>query len=155
MRDGSILRYKQTLGNYLKVSFGYDTYNLSKTVKYKFQIHQYVSLQIQLDTCYKIQKIECNDINNSGKTQKFINSTKAVQLVIHEQRDGLQSVVVFFCRNVSNFFADSVLVSFERTYNNQTSTISFYYNRFSAGDYKTIRRFRIQVIIENGRYLEY
>ena len=72
----TILRFKQTLQNYLKVSVGNDTYNLSKNNK----------IQITDTTVIRVGKIGpvllpywkciCNNKNNNGKKTNFIKRTK-------------------------------------------------------------------------------
>ena len=70
IRVGSILGFNQTLQNYLKVSVGNDTNNLTN----------YGEIQTTDITIikYLLQNwvIKCNDKNGAGKIQNFIKSTK-------------------------------------------------------------------------------
>ena len=50
----TILKFNQTLENYLKVSVGNDTYNLIIYKKNNYQIVQILKLQTVEDTYYKI-----------------------------------------------------------------------------------------------------
>ena len=72
----TLLRFKQTLQNYLKISVGNDTYNLTKYDK--IQITGTTIIQIPNVGGYLLQNwdIKCNDRNNNSKVQKFIRSTK-------------------------------------------------------------------------------
>ena len=68
----TIVRFNQTLQNYLKVSVGNDTYNLTKYNK--IQITDTTIIIYPNTGGYLLQKwlIKCNDKNNSGKIQNFI-----------------------------------------------------------------------------------
>ena len=48
--EGTLLRFNQTLENYLKVSVGKDVFNLSKYDKYKLLIQQKLNIQTQAVT---------------------------------------------------------------------------------------------------------
>ena len=70
----TIVRFNQTLQNYLKVSVGNDTYNLTKYDK----VQKLDTTEIKCPNSggYLFQKwnIKCNDKNNNGKIQNFIRS---------------------------------------------------------------------------------
>ena len=51
--EGTIVRFNQTLENYLKVFFRHDTYNVIM-IKYKKQIQQLINIQTQEDIYYRI-----------------------------------------------------------------------------------------------------
>ena len=73
--EGTILRFNQTLENYLKVSVGDDTYNLTKYDR--IQITD-TTKSTYPNTCSYLLKnwvMKCNDKNNNGKIQNFIKST--------------------------------------------------------------------------------
>ena len=71
-----ILRFKQTLQNYLKISVGNETYNLTKFDKIQYTDRTIIIYPntggYLLQNWFK----KCNDKNNNGKTQNFIKSTK-------------------------------------------------------------------------------
>ena len=72
----TIVRFNQTLQNYLKVSMGNDIYNL---IKYdKIQLTDITTMKAGNTGGYLLPywKIICNDKDNNGKIQNFIESTK-------------------------------------------------------------------------------
>ena len=72
----TILRFNQTLENYLKVSVGNDIYNLTKYDK--IQLTDKTTMKSGKTSAYLLPywKIICNDENNNGKITNFIKSTK-------------------------------------------------------------------------------
>ena len=86
--EGTILRFNQTLENYLKVSVGNDTYNLTKYNKILLTDTTIKKYQNQGGYLLPSWRIFCNDRNNTGKIQNFIKSTKNQirQQAIPEQR---------------------------------------------------------------------
>ena len=68
----TIVRFNQTLQNYLKISVGNDTYNLTKYDK--IQVTDITFLKAGKTGGYLLLywKIICNDKNNNGKIQIFI-----------------------------------------------------------------------------------
>ena len=72
----TIVRFKQTLQNYLKVSVGIDIYHL--TEYNEIQIIDITEIKNPNAGGYLLPywKLICNDRNNSGKIQNFLKSTK-------------------------------------------------------------------------------
>ena len=72
----TVLRFNQTLQNYLKVSVGNDTYNLTKYDK--IQITDTTEIKYPNIGSDLLQKwnIKCNNKNNISKVGDFIKSTK-------------------------------------------------------------------------------
>ena len=70
--EGTLVRFNQTLQNYLKVSVGNDTNNLTKYDK--VQITDTTIIEYPSSGGYLLQNwvIKCNDKNNNGKIQNFI-----------------------------------------------------------------------------------
>ena len=58
----------------------------------------------------------------------------------------------FMYIKTSNKFGQNVLVSFERTDIIQISNITFYYNRFSEGNRKSMGRLRIHLLLPDGHW---
>ena len=73
----TISRFNQTLQNYLKVSVGNDTYNLSKYNKIQLTDTTVMKSGNAGEYLLPYWKIICNDKNNNGKIQNFIKSTKS------------------------------------------------------------------------------
>ena len=74
--EGTILRFSQTLENYLKVSVGNDTYNLTKYNK--IQITDTTEMKYPNIGSDVLQKwnIKCNNKNNISKVGDFIKVDK-------------------------------------------------------------------------------
>ena len=74
--NNTIVIFIQTLENYLKVSVGNDTYNLTKYDK--LQITDTTEIKYPNTGGYLLQNwnIKCKGKNNNGKIQNFIKSTK-------------------------------------------------------------------------------
>ena len=74
--EGTLVRFIQTLQNYLKVSVGNDIYNLTKYDK--IQLTDITTKKARNTGGYVLPywKIICNDKNNNGKITNFIKSTK-------------------------------------------------------------------------------
>ena len=72
----TVLRFNQALENYLKVSVGNDTYNLTKYNK--IQLTDTTIIISPNTGGYLLQNwnIKCSDNNGNGKIQNFIRSTK-------------------------------------------------------------------------------
>ena len=148
----SILRFNQTLQNYLIVSVGNETYNLTKHDK--TQITETTNLKTPNIGGYLSQRwnIKCNDKKNNGKIQNFIKSTKTNCLTGDSRAKSLLSIddSFMYIETSSNNNGENVFVSFERTDIIQISNILFYCNRFSAGGTKSMGRFRIQLLLDDN-----
>ena len=70
--EGTLLSFNQTLGKYLKVAVGNDTYNLTK--HNKIQITDTTEIKFPNTGGYLLQNwvINCKDKNNNDKRQNFI-----------------------------------------------------------------------------------
>ena len=148
----TIVRFNQTLQNYLKVSVGNDIYNLTKYNK--TQLTDTTIIKYPNNGGYLLQNwnIRCNDKNNNGKIQNFLRSTKTNSptgdsgaTVLPPIGDSFMSI-----ETSSNNYGNNVFVSFERTDIIQISNISFYYNRYSSSNQnlRAMGRFRIQLLLE-------
>ena len=147
--EGTILRFNQTLQNYLKVSVGNDAYNLTKYDK--IQITDTTIIKYPNIGGYLLQNwpIKSKDKNNNGKIQNFIKSSISTT---PSPNTGINTIPTIgksflYIETGSNSHGDNVYCSFERTDIIQISKISFHYNRYSAeNDYKAMGRFRIQLL---------
>ena len=153
----TILRFNQTLQNYLKVSVGNDTYNLSKFDKKPITD---TTIIIYPNTGgYLLQNwiIRCNDKNNNGKIQNFIKSTKTNNPTGFSGGTSLPPIgnSFMYIETSSKNHGNNVFVSFERTDIIQISNITFYYNRFSIltnDSLKSMGRFRVQFLLEDNTW---
>ena len=158
--EGTLLRFNQTLENYLKVSVGNETYNLTKYDK--IQLTEKTINKYPNTGSYLLQNwvMKCNDKNNNGKIQNFINSTKTNSPTGYSGYSGATSLApisknFMYKERSSNNHSNNVFVSFERTDIIQISNTTFYYNRFSilTNDYlKAMSRFRIQLLLEDNTW---
>ena len=89
----TIRRFNQTLQNYLKLSVGNDTYNLTKYDK--IQLTDTTVMKSGNTGGYLLPywKIICNDKNGNGKIQNFVKSTKSSSATGNSGSTGLPSVL--------------------------------------------------------------
>ena len=156
--EGTLLRFNQTLENYLKVSVGNDIYNLTKYNK--TQITDMTEIKYPNIGSDVLQKwnIKCNNKNNVSKVGNFIKSTKTNSPTGHSGSTSLPPIgnsFMYIETSLNNHAHERVFVSWERTDIIQTSNITFYYNRFSIltnNSKKSMGRFRIQLLLEDNTW---
>ena len=153
----TVLRFNQTLQNYLKVSVGNDTYNLTKYDK--IQITDTTEMRYPNIGRDLLQKwnIKCNNKNNISKVGDFIKSTKTNSPTGHSGATSLPPIgtAFMYIETSSNNHGNNVFVSWERTDIIQISNITFYYNRFSIltnNSKKSMGRFTIQLLLEDNTW---
>ena len=157
LHKNTILRFNQTLQNYLKISVESDTYNFTKNDR--IQITDTTIIKYPNSGGYLLPywKINCNDKNNNGKIQNFIKSTKSNSPTGNSGATSIPpvgSAFMFIETSSKNYGGNEVFVSWERTDIIQITNITFYYNRVSTSD-KNLRgmgRFRIQLILEDNTW---
>ena len=158
IREGTILRFNQTLENYLKVSVGNDTYNL--TNYNKIQIIDMTEIKYPNIGSDLLQKwnIKCNNKNNVSKVGDFVKSTKTISPTGHSGATSLPPIgnsFMYIETSSNNHGHERVFVSWERTDIIQISNITFYYNRFSIltnNSKKSMGRLRIQLLLEDNTW---
>ena len=127
----TIFRFNQTLENYLKVSVGNDTYNLTKYDK--IQLTDTTTIKCPNSGGYLLPgwRIFCNDKNNNGKIQNFFESTKTKSPTSESGAISLPPMGNYFMyiETSSNNHGSNVFVSWERTDIIQITKIIFYYIR--------------------------
>ena len=155
--ESTILRFNQTLENYLKISVGNDTYNLTKFIKIQLTDTKIMKTGSSGAYLQPYWKVLCNDKNINGKISNFINSTKTKS----PTSDAVATIpppigIAFMCiEKSSNNNGDNVFVSFERTDIIQFTNITFYYNRYtilSDDSKKLMGIFRIQLLLEDNNW---
>ena len=155
LNKNTILRFNQTLENYLKLSVGNDTYNLTKYNK--IQLTDTTIMSAGNSGGYLLQNwnIQCNDKNNNGKISNFIKSTVTRSPTGQSGAESLPPIgtaFMFVETSGNNSGSHIVFCSWERTDLVQISNITFYYNRFSIltdDSRKSMGRFRIQLLLNN------
>ena len=155
--QNTILRFNQTLENYLKVSVGDNIYYLSKYNKIQKTDTTNMKAGNMGGYLLPYWKILCNDKNNTGKIQNFLKSTKTTSPTSESGATSLPPIgnAFMYIETSSNNHGNNVFVSFERTDLIQITNITFYYNRFSiltSDSHKSMGRFRIQLLLENDTW---
>ena len=156
--SSTILRFNQTLQNYLKVSVGNDTYNLTKYDK--IQITDTTEIKYPNIGSDLLQKwyIKCNNKNDVSKVGDFIKSTKTSSPTNDSGASILPPVgnsFMYIETSSNNHGHERVFVSFERTDIIQITNITYYYNRFSIltnEDKNSMGRFRIQLLLGDNTW---
>ena len=128
IEDSTILRFNQTLENYLKVSVGNNTYNLTKYNKIQFTDTAVMKAGNSGAYLLLYWKILCDDKNNSGKIQNFTKSTKSNSPTGDSGATSLPpfGTAFMYIETASNNTGNNVFVSFERTNIIQITKITFY-----------------------------
>ena len=152
----TIVRFSQTLSNYLKVSVGNDIYHLTKYEKN--HITDLTEMKAPNSGLYLLQKwkIVCKDKNNNAKINNFIKSTKTQSPTENSGATELPPIgnSFMYLESSGKNNGDNTYVKLIRTDIIQITNISFYYNRFSISDenLRAMTRFRIQILLENGNW---
>ena len=153
----TVLRFNQTLQNYLKVSVGNDTYNLTKYDKIQITDTTIMKAGIAGANLLQNWNIIANDRNNNGNIHNFVKSTKTHSPTGFSGAESLPPIgnSFMYIETSSNNHGNNVFVSFERTDIIQINNITFYYNRFSIltnDSLKSMGRFRIQLLLEDNTW---
>ena len=152
----TIVRFNQTLTNYLKISVGNDIYHLTKYNKY--YLTDITSMISPNSGSYLLQRwlIESKDKNNNGKISNFIKSTRTRSPTGDSGADALPPIgrAFMYIETSGNNNGDYTYVRLIRTGIIQISNISFYYNRFSSSDerLRAMGRFRIDLLLDNNTW---
>ena len=151
----TIVRFNQTLKNYLKVSVGNDIYNLTKYVK--ILITDVTEIKFPNIASDLLQKwvIYCNNKNNQSKINDFRKSTKTSSPSSNSGAEGLPPVgtAFMYIETSSNNHGNNVFISWERTDIIKITNITFYYNRYSIltnNSLKNMGRFRILLLSQDN-----
>ena len=152
----TIVRFNQTLKNYVKVSVGNAEYNLS--IYNKILLTDTTIIKYPNHGGYLLPswRIFCNDRNNNGKTQNFIRSTKTSSPTGKSGANATPPIgdSFMYIETSGKNLGSNVHCSWERIDIIQISNIKFYYNRFSIqGDFRTMGRFRIQLLTKDNIWL--
>ena len=155
--EGTLLKFNQTLSNYLKVSVGNDTYNIFKYDK--IQITDTTEMRYPNIDSDLLQNwnIKCNNKNNQSRITDFITSTRTNTPTGYLGAESLPPMgnSFMYIETSSNNHGNNVFISWERTDIIQISNITFYYNRFSIitnDSKKSMGRFRIELLLEDNTW---
>ena len=153
----TIVRFNQTLSNYLKVSVESGVYNLAKYNK--IHLTDLTVLKYPNNSGYLLQNwhIRCNDKNYNGKISNFKKSSKTGSPTSESGATILPPVgtAFMYIETSSNNNGNNVSCSFDRTDIRNISNITFYYNRFSSSDInlRAMGRLRIQLLTDDNEWL--
>ena len=155
--SSTLVRFNQTLQNYLKVSVGNDTYNLTKYNKLSITDITEIKFPNSGTALLQKWKIYCNNKNNQSRITDFIKSTKTNSPTGFSGATSLSPIgdAFMYIETSSNNHGPNVFVSWERTDIIQISNITFYYNRFSIltnNNLKNMGRFRIQLLLDDNAW---
>ena len=148
----TVLRFNQTLQNYLKVSVAKDTYNLTKYDKIQITVTTELRYPIIGSDLLQKWNIKCNNKNIQSRITDFIKSTKSNSPTGYSGATSLPIIgksFMYIETSSNNHGHERVFVSWERTDIIQISNITFYYNRFSIltnNSKKSVGIFRIQLL---------
>ena len=153
----TLVRFNQTLQNYLKVSVGNDTYNLTKYNKISFTDITEIKFPNSGDALLQKWKNFCNNKNNQSRISDFIKSTKTNSSSSYSGATSLPPIgsAFMYIETSSNNHGPNVFVIWERTDIIQISNITFYYIRFSIltnDNLKNMGRFRIQLLLDDNTW---
>ena len=155
--SSTLVRFNQTLQNYLKVSVGNDIYNLTKYNKISIADITEIKFPNSGDALLQKWKIYCNNKNNQSRISDFIKSTKTNSPSSYSGATSLPPIgnSFLYIETSSNNHGANVFVSWERTDIIQISNITFYFNRFSIltnDNLKNMGRFRIQLLLDDNTW---
>ena len=155
--SSTLVRFNQTLQNYLKVSVGNDTYNLTKYNKISITDITKKKFPNSGTALLQKWKFYCNNKNNQSRISDFIKSTKTSSPTGFSGAMSLSPIgnAFMYIETSSNSHGSNVFVSWERTDIIQNSNITFYYNRFSTltnDNLKKMGRLRIQLLLDDNTW---
>ena len=155
--SSTLVRFNQTLQNYLKVSVGNDIYNLTKYNKISITDITEIKFPNSGDALLQKRKIYCNIKNNQSRISDFIKSTKTNSPSSHSGATSLPPIgsAFMYIETSSNNHGSNVFVSWERTDIKKNTNITFYYNRYSIltnDNLKNMGRFRIQLLLDDNTW---
>ena len=153
LNKNTIVRFNQTLQNYLKISVGNNIYNLTKYNK--IQLTDVTIMKAGNSGGYLLQNwnIKCNDINGNGKITNFVKSTKTNSPSSNAGATVLPPIgsAFMYIETSGSNSGDNVFVSFERTDIIQITNITFYYNRYTAHN-PSMGRFKVQLLLDDNTW---
>ena len=128
--EDTLLRFNQTLSNYLKVCVGNNIYNLTKYDRISITDVTESEFPNTGSDLLQKWKIYCNNKNNQSRINDFKKSTKTISPTGYSGATSLPPIGNSFryIETSSNNHGNNVFVSFERTDNIQITNITFCYN---------------------------
>ena len=150
----TIVRFNQTLQNYLKVSIGSDIYHLTRYNKKLLTNEIILKYPNSGSYLLPLWRIVCNDRNKNGKQNNFVKSSKTSSPTADSGATSLPPIggAFMYIESSGNNDGPYVFVTLQRTDIIKITNITFYYNRFSISDVnlQSMGRFRIQLLLEDN-----
>ena len=155
--EGRLVRFNQSLQNYLNVSIGNDIYHLTKYDKIQITDTTIIKIPNTRDHLPQNWVFECNDKNSIGKIQNNTKSAKTNSPTGYSGATSLPPIgdSFMYFETSSNIHGNTVFVGFERADIIQSSNIIFYHTRFSIltiDSLKSMGRFNIQLLLEDNTW---
>ena len=153
----TFVRFNQTLQNYLKVSVGNNTYNLTNFNK--TNLTDITEIRSPNTSQMLLQKwlLKCLNKSYNAKLKTFLKSTTSSSPTAESGASSIPPIgwaFMYVEMSGNNHGANLAMVSWERTDIIHISNIKFYYNRFSTYDQNLggMGRFRIQLLLEDNSW---
>ena len=152
--NNNVLKFNKSEDNYLEISSGNDTYNLSKYDKIQLTDVTMIRVGNMGQDALPKWKILGNKKSGYFKAINFIKSTKSSSPTGQSGATSLPPIGTAFMyieTSGNNSNSDNIFVSWERTDIIQITNVTFYYNRFSisSASHKSMGRFRIQLLLKD------
>ena len=158
LEKNTIVRFNQTLENFLKVSAGSDVYNLTNHNKKSITDITEIKFPNIGTELLQNWKIYCNNKNNPSRITDFKRSTKSNSPTSEAGATSpapIGNAFMYIETSGINSGNDIIFVSWERTDIFQITNITFYDDRYSIltnVSEKSIGRFRIQLRLEDNTW---
>ena len=149
IREGKILRNNHTIGDYLKVFFGNDAYNLAKNKKnYQYNIYQNTLIEDMNFSSLGLLNVMIEKIMDKFRILFYQHRFLRHRRYFYSP---IGSVFCYVETSGAHYGNSSVFLFFERSDLFQISKISVY-NRFSSSNpnLRTMGRFRIHLLLEDN-----
>ena len=120
-------------------------------IENEIEIQKKLKQGIQQGYLPSLMKTVCSDKNIAGKTSTFVNATNSnsvTQFSYATEIPLIGDFLIYIEKSANNYVPD-VYSSFERTDIIQTDNFTLSHNSFSAPNNKSMRRFRIQPLLDN------
>ena len=153
----TIVRFNQTLENYLKVSVGNVIYKLAKCEKVNITDITDMRNPNAGPSFLQKLKLKCLNKNYNAKINTFLKSTTSSSPTAQSGASSIPPIgwsFMYIESSGNNHGANHVMVSWERTDIIHISNMKFYYNRFSTYDQnlRGMGHFRIQLSLEDNTW---
>ena len=153
----TIVRFNQSLENYLKLSIGNDTNNLAKYDKINLTDITEMRNPNTGQSLLQKRVLKCLSKNYNAKINTFLKSTTSTSPTAESGANSIPPIgwsFMYVETSGNNHGANHKMVSWERTDIIHVSKIKFYYKRFSISDQnlRGMGRFKIQILLQDNSW---